>query len=179
MEVLLSSEALRAARNLARLSQRELEHAAEIARSSIVAAESPNAPSSPTMVRLRNFYENRGMEFIGNVDVATGIAERLGVRWRMPAMIPQDFKTDDNFHTEPSGLAFGPARGILNLKQSEIAELSGISEHKIRNLEMSRPTDELTSKALRRFYEANGIEFLGWGDVSRGVFYGVGVRWKF
>lgn len=178
MEVLLSSEALRAARNLARLSQRELEHAAEIARSSIVAAESPNAPSSPTMVRLRNFYENRGMEFIGNVDVATGIAERLGVRWRMPSRIPPDFETDGKVHTEASGLAFAPARGMLNLKQSKLAELSGISEHKIRNLETGRPTDEHSHKALRSFYEENGIEFLGWGDVSRGVFYGVGVRWK-
>ncbi len=176
MEVLLSPDALRAARNLAGLSQRSLEDAANIARSSIVAAESPNAPSSSTMVKLRSFYETRGMEFVGTVDLATGIPSGLGVRWRMPSQIPPSNELDQIVHTEPSGLAFAAARGLLNLKQSDIVTLAKISEYKIRSLEAKRPVDEQSQKLLRTFYEINGIEFLGWGDVSRGVFYGVGVR---
>ncbi|WP_160010481.1 hypothetical protein [Rhizobium sp. 18055] len=116
------------------------------------------------------------MEFVGTVDLATGIPSGLGVRWRMPSQIPPSNEQDQIVHTEPSGLAFAAARGLLNLKQSDIVTLAKISEYKIRSLEAKRPVDEQSQKLLRTFYEINGIEFLGWGDVSRGVFYGVGVR---
>ena len=178
MEVLLSPDALRAARNLAGLSQRELGDAANIARGSIVAAESSTAPSSPTTMRLRSFYEARGLEFIGTVDLATGMAKGLGVRWRMPSQLPPEKDVDHLIHTERSGLAFAAARGLLNRKQSEIVALAKIPEHKIRALEAKKQIDEDSIRGLRTFYEENGIQFLGWGDVTRDVFYGVGVRWR-
>jgi transcriptional regulator with XRE-family HTH domain len=177
MEVLLSPDALRAARNLAGLSQRELGDVANIARGSIVAAESSSSPSSPTTLKLRSFYEARGMEFIGTVNLATGVAKGLGVRWRMPSQLPPDKEVDRIIHTERSGLAFAAARGLLNRKQSEIVALSKIPEHKIRALEAKKQSDEDSVRRLRNFYEESGIQFLGWGDVTRDVFYGVGVQW--
>lgn len=177
MEVLLSPDALRAARNLAGLSQRELGDVANIARGSIVTAESSTAPRSPTAMRLRSFYETRGMEFMGTVDLATGIAKGLGVRWRMPSKFPPDEDADQAIHMEKSGLAFSAARGLLNRKQSEIVTLTKIPEHKIRSLEARKQIDEESIRRLRTFYEENGVQFLGWGDVTRGAFYGVGVRW--
>jgi hypothetical protein len=81
-----------------------------------------------------------------------------------------------DLHTEPYGIAFGAARALLNKKQSEIGDLSGISQRKIGVMETAAIADHAASLRLRSFYENEGIEFLGWGDVTSGLFYGVGVR---
>ena len=177
MEVLLTHDVLRAARTLMGLSQRALEMKAEIARSSIVAAESNIAPGSSTVLKLRSFYEKNGLEFVGTLNVGTGKTIGLGVRWLMPSQIPPREMTSSE-HTERSGLAFAAARSMLNMKQADVASFVKISDHKIRLLEGNLGADEISRKCLRRFYEDRGIEFLGWGDVSRDVYYGVGVRWK-
>lgn len=178
MEVLLTPDILRAARALVGLSQRELEAQAGVARSSIVAAESESAPSPGTILRLRTFYEHKGIEFLGKVDLATGSASDVGVRWRMPEQLPPIGSTDDFIATRGSGIAFAAARGLLNKKQSDLVKLVKISEHKIRSLEAYETKDQPALVRLREYYEKNGIEFLGWGDVSRAMCFGTGVRWR-
>ena len=66
----------------------------------------------------------------------------------------------------------------MGVKQSEAAQGAGIPEYKVRTLEAGVVHDQVALGRLRAFFEQSGVEFLGWGDVSRGVFYGVGVRWK-
>ena len=84
MSAILTADALRAARSLAGLSQRDVEERTGIARKSLVFAEGHTAPRPRTLSRLRSFYEEQGLEFLGTVDVSSGLATGLGVRWRMP-----------------------------------------------------------------------------------------------
>jgi transcriptional regulator with XRE-family HTH domain len=57
------------------------------------------------------------------------------------------------------------ARSALNLTQAELAEKSGVSAPTIKNIELSKPDEELTNSkvvimALLRFFEDSGIEFI-------------------
>lgn len=176
----LTADALRVARHLTGLSQREVEQRTGVARKSIVAAENSETAGSrsSTLSRLRLFYEHQGVEFLGTIDVATGLARGLGARWRMPGQLPPAGTERPPIHSERSGLAFSAARALLDIKQSEVSRLASMPEHKLRALEGGVASDDAASRRLRTFYEERGIEFLGWGDVSRAVFYGVGVRWK-
>ncbi len=67
---------------------------------------------------------------------------------------------------------------MLNRKQSEIASASRVSQRKIGFLETGAVVDHEASLLLRSYYEGQGISFLGWGDVSTGLYYGVGVTRK-
>ncbi len=177
----ITADALRAARHLTGLSQRDVEQRTGVARKSIVAAETAETAftSRPTtLTRLRSFYEAQGVEFLGVIDVATGLAKGMGARWRMPHQLPPTGADGVSAHLLRTGLAFSAARALLDVKQSEVSRLASVSEHKLRALENGSATDDVASRRLRTFYEERGVEFLGWGDVSRGVFYGVGVRWK-
>ncbi|WP_245423387.1 helix-turn-helix domain-containing protein [Rhizobium subbaraonis] len=72
---------------------------------------------------------------------------------------------------------FRAARALMAKEQAEVAKAAGLTVAVIQNLErgkMSRPSYE----QLRSWYEANNVEFTGWGDVATGKYYGVGVRWK-
>ena len=179
MDVLLTSDVLRAARSLLGLSQRSLEVRVELARSSIVAAESENsAASSTTIFKLRDFYVTNGLEFLGTIDVATGKAYGVGVRWRMPSQLPPSGDLESIVSTRGPGLAFVAARSLLNKQQSEIAAILKITEYRVRILETDKAIDVVAAKVLRSYYEGQGVEFLGWEDISRELYYGVGVRWK-
>ena len=96
----------------------------------------------------------------------------------MPAHLPPSGSERAAVHAESTGLAFSAARALLDVKQSDVSKLVSMPEHKVRGLETGSLQDGSAQVRLRAFYEAQGVEFLGWGDVSRGVFYGVGVRWK-
>lgn len=141
-------------------------------------AEGTKQPSMSTNFKLRAFYEKLGIEFLGSVDVATGITKGLGARWRTPPQLPALPLTASNFHTEPRGVAFGAARALLNMNQSEIARLAHVHKRKIGLLESGASPDHPAAQRLRSFYERQSIAFLGWGDVSSGLYYGVGVRWQ-
>ncbi|CCF18700.1 hypothetical protein; putative Lambda repressor-like, DNA-binding [Pseudorhizobium banfieldiae] len=177
----LTADALRVARHLLGLSQRDVEQRTGVARKSLVSAEATEtaAMSRPsTLLRLRSFYEDQGIEFLGTIDVTTGVVRGLGARWRMPNQLPPVGTDQTPVHSHSTGLAFSAARALLDVKQSEVCRVTSISEHKLRALETGTTNDETARRRLRTFYEERGIEFLGWGDVSRGVFYGVGVRWR-
>jgi hypothetical protein len=130
-----------------------------------------------TNIKLKAFYETLGIEFLGTVDLTTGITKGLGARWRTPPQLPFAPLPAFDFHTERIGVAFRAARALLNRKQSEIAHASQVHVRKIALLE-SGGTDQPSALRLRSFYERQPIAFLGWGDVTSGLFYGVGVRWQ-
>jgi transcriptional regulator with XRE-family HTH domain len=178
MTTLISADAFRVARALAGLSQREAAKHAETTQKAIWQAEGSEHTSIPANGRLRAFYEKLGIEFLGSVDLASGYTSGLGARWRTPPQLPVLPTAASNFRTERTGVAFGAARALLNHKQSEIAELSHIHVRKISLLESGASVDQPTALRLRSYYEQQSITFLGWGDVTSGLFYGVGVRWQ-
>lgn len=178
MRTLLSADAIRAARSLAGLSQREAAVGASMTQKTIWMAESNAPPGTSINTKLREFYENLGIEFLGTVDLATGQARGIGARWRIPPQLPDIPTALVDFHSEYAGVAFAAARALLNKKQAEITALSGVPQRKVGALETSTVGDQATTLRLRSFYEREGIEFLGWGDVTSGMFYGVGVRWR-
>ncbi|TCQ96198.1 hypothetical protein EDF70_11811 [Neorhizobium sp. JUb45] len=177
MRTLLSADALRAARTLAGLSQREAANGALMTQKALWLAEGENPLGNSTNAKLKMFYENLGIEFLGTVDLATGQTAGLGVRWRSPSQLPALSPMPSDFHTERTGVAFGPARAILNKNQSEIADRSGVPQRKIGLMETGGSVDQASSLRLRSYYEREGIAFLGWGDVTSGLFYGVGIKW--
>jgi transcriptional regulator with XRE-family HTH domain len=57
------------------------------------------------------------------------------------------------------------ARSALNLTQAELAEKSGVSAPTIKNIESSKPDEELSNSkvvimALLRFFKDSGVEFI-------------------
>jgi len=57
------------------------------------------------------------------------------------------------------------ARSALNLTQTELAEKSGVSAPTIKNIELSKPDEELKNSktvimALLRFFEDSGLIFI-------------------
>jgi transcriptional regulator with XRE-family HTH domain len=178
MTTLLSAEALRAARALVGLSQREAAAEASMTQKAVWIAESDTRLGISANTKLKTFYEKAGIEFLGTVDLATGRTTGLGARWRSPPQLPLLPLTAPDFHPERTGVAFGAARAVLNKKQSEIADLSGLTQRKLGFLESGIWIDQPSLLRLRSFYEREGITFLGWGDVTSGLFYGVGVRWE-
>ncbi|MES2677508.1 MAG: helix-turn-helix transcriptional regulator [Pseudomonadota bacterium] len=76
------------------------------------------------------------------------------------------------------------ARTALNLTQTELAKQSGISTPTIKDIESSKPNEELKNNkivvmALLKFFEDEGVEFIDDQD-SLGVKVGKKVvRWRF
>ena len=57
------------------------------------------------------------------------------------------------------------ARSALNLTQGELAKKSGVSAPTIKNIELSKPDEELKNSktvimALERFFEDSGLVFI-------------------
>ena len=174
----VTADALRVARHLTGLSQRDVEQRTRVARKSLIAAETEGSSRPTTLTRLRSFYEASGIEFLGTIDVASAKTSGIGARWRLPEKIPPSVSQLEAVHSERSGLAFAAARALLGLKQSEVVRLARMPATRIRSLETGVERDRTAQTRLRMFYEQQGVEFLGWGDVTRDLFYGVGVRWK-
>lgn len=177
MRTHIPADALRVARTLTRLSQRDVAVQAGVVQKSLVAAEAGRATRIETHLRLRKHYERMGIEFMGTVDLAKDSVVGSGARWRMPDTLPPSENDALQFHTESAGVSFAAARALLGSAQKEIARLAGIPERKMASVELGKGFTSESYEALRQYYENAGVVFLGWGDVSRKVFYGVGVRW--
>ncbi|TAV74720.1 helix-turn-helix domain-containing protein [Rhizobium leguminosarum] len=70
--------------------------------------------------------------------------------------------------------SFRAARALLGKAQDDVAEGSGVDRRVVMRLEKTsyaKPTD--AAHRVRRYYEGEGIEFLGADDQA-----GPGVRWK-
>jgi transcriptional regulator with XRE-family HTH domain len=84
MTTLLSADALRVARALVGVSQRDVATRALITQKAVWIAENTDQFGRSTNIKLRAFYEALGIEFLGTIDLATGVSSGLGARWRMP-----------------------------------------------------------------------------------------------
>jgi transcriptional regulator with XRE-family HTH domain len=171
-------DALRAARTLLRLSQRALSEQMDFSRKSISSAENAGGAPYLTVVRLRDFFEDRGLQFLGTIDIDTGTVCGAGVRWRTPDAFPPEPSTALQFHTESDGVSFEAARSLLGVGRSTLSKNTGIKLREITALEARTDFSRREYDRLRDYYDRAGIEFMGWGDVQKGWFYGVGVRWK-
>ncbi|MDX0299363.1 XRE family transcriptional regulator [Sinorhizobium meliloti] len=178
MIIVVPSDALRIARSLAALSQRQVAEAAQMDRMQIVAAEGQQGRARvQSYEKLRAFYEDLGIEFLGTVDVRTGTISGAGARWRKPSSSSQ-MDEPTRIHAEPNGVSFVAARSLLNVSLAKLAHDSGIERRQLSALENHSDFSKVEFDRLRAYYESVGIEFLGQGDVSKNLFYGVGVRWK-
>lgn len=175
MKTPTSADALRVARALLGLSQRDAAKAAEMTQKALSAAESGKNSLLETNLQLISFYESRGIEFLGEAKIGKEIT-RAGARFRGPPAPHSDISGASEFHTESRAISFLAARSLLNKEQAYIAEKSGLPLKTIRALEHGATWSEPTAQ-LRKYYEGAGVEFTGWGDVATGRFYGVGVRW--
>lgn len=126
---------------------------------------------------MRRFYEDEGLQFVGVIDIDTGMINGAGVRWRPPETFPPNQKEAARFHTEPHGTAFVAARSLLGSSRSDVAKNSEISLKDLAALEAGRTYSGDEYQRLRTYYIGAGIEFMGSGDVRSGLYYGVGVRW--
>lgn len=179
MTTLVDADALRVARTLTGLTQREVEAECRVAQKSVVAAESEKKTSSvQTNMRLCDFYESKGIEFVGTPALRETTVIGSGARWKLPPTLPVEADIGAAFHTEPNGTSFIAARSLLGLQQKEVADRAAITLRKLAALESGGDYSIEVHRILRSFYEAEDVEFLGWGDVSTQRFYGVGVRWR-
>jgi len=170
-------DALRAARALARLSQQELSKNIQVTRQSISAAENDASAPFPTVSKMRGFYEDLGLQFVGVIDIDTGTISAAGVCWRLPDRFPPGQAEATKFHAEPYGAAFVAARGLLGASRAEVSDKSDLTLKDLAALESGGTYSGDEYLRLRAYYVEAGIEFMGAGDVRTGLYYGVGVRW--
>lgn len=175
MKTPTSADALRVARALLGLSQREAAAAAAMTQKALSAAESGKNSLLETNLQLIKFYEGRGIEFLGEARIGREIAS-AGARFRGPPGPGSDLSETSKFHSTTYGVSFLAARSLLNREQAHVAEKSGLPLKTVRALERGAIWSDAAAQ-LRTFYEAVGVRFTGWGDVDTGRFYGVGVRW--
>lgn len=169
-------DALRAARALLRLSQQELSKKIQVTRQSISAAESDASAPLPTVSKMRRFYEDQGLQFLGVIDIDTGSINAAGVRWRPPDTFPPALTEASKYHAELHGTMFVAARCLLGASRVAVADHSAISLKDLAALEAGTRSGEAYHR-LRSYYVQAGIEFMGTGEVRTGLYYGVGVRW--
>jgi DNA-binding XRE family transcriptional regulator len=177
MAVIIPSEALRVARALLNITRSELAVGAELAEKTVQRAEA-GEPTARASERLQAFYEQHDLRFTGSVDLATGSVSGAGARWRAPAVMPPEGTQDEDFKTETFGVHFRAARAWLDKSQRAVAKETNLSQKTIIALEQAGDHSTSDFRRLREYYEGLGIEFLSWGDTSRNLYYGVGVRRK-
>ncbi len=170
-------DALRAARALLRLSQRDLSEKISFSRQSISSAENDASAPLPTVTEMRKFYEDMGLQFLGTLDIGTGEIRGAGVRWRYPNPFPADRNIAQQFHSERYGTSFHAARSLLGINRATVAGAVKVSLQDLAALETGKLTATEQFQRLRSYFIEAGIEFMGLGDVSSAAYYGVGVRW--
>lgn len=171
-----AAECLRAARALLNLSQRKAAQGASVTQKSLSLAETTENVLLETNLQLVDFYINEGIEFLGETSIGKHVV-RAGARFAPPPNPDADATVKSHFRTVDFPVPFLAARALMGTEQTEVADALGIRVAVMRDLERGKPSAPFQDK-LRKWYEAKGIEFVGWGDVSTGKYYGVGVRWS-
>lgn len=170
------ADCLRTARALLDLSQREAAAGAGTTQRSVSAAENAENVLLETNLQLVDFYVSQGIEFLGEASIGNSVY-RAGARFAAPP--GPDFKKTEksSFRAVDFAVPFRAARALLEKEQADVAKATALSIAVIQNLERGRKS-HAAHEQLRSWYMAEGLEFLGWGDVVSGKYYGVGVRWK-
>ncbi|WP_245509904.1 XRE family transcriptional regulator [Rhizobium laguerreae] len=141
---------------------------------SISAAETSKSVLLETNLNLVDFYSSKGILFLGAGTVGEEVF-RSGARWIGPDA-PGDGTVLSMFHGEKNEVSFRAARALLNKTQAQVAEAANLTVDVVKGLE-SEARARGPHQALKEWYQHEGVEFTGWGNVSTGKFYGVGVRW--
>ncbi len=175
MRIPAPPEALRAARALLNLSQREAAERAAVPHRYLTIVETTGARVNSNL-ELVDFYVSEGIEFLGEASIGKEIT-RTGARWIPPSSPDTGKAQKANFHAEDARVSFRAARALLNKRQDEIAALTGLSRATVKSLEAGKTWQE-SHQTLLDFYERAGVEFTGWGDPVTDKYFGVGVRWK-
>ena len=125
---------------------------------------------------LVTYYQREGIEFLGEGAIGERV-RRSGAKWISPGGPSGTEHTVKKFHSEPNDVSFRAARALLGKEQSEVAELAKLGVDAVKGLERG-DNARRSYDVLRQWYEEQGVEFTGWGDIATRQFYGVGVRWK-
>lgn len=176
MRVHAPADALRAARALLDISQRVAAENVGVMQKSVSAAESVKGVSSDTNLALVDYYRGRGIEFLGEGSIGDSI-RRCGAKWLGPESPTSLITGDALFHAEATDVSFRAARALLGMEQTQVGELAKLSVDVIKGLERGENARK-SYDVLRHWYEEQGVEFTGWGDIATRKFFGVGVRWR-
>ncbi|GLR59355.1 helix-turn-helix domain-containing protein [Rhizobium indigoferae] len=176
MRIIAPPEALRAARALLGVSQRDVADQAGVPQRSLSIVENSDYLLADTNLLLVDFYTAKGLVFLGEGFIGSEIA-RCGACWAAPENPGKPESTEPQFQTLDVSVSFKAARAFLNRERADIADSAGLTVAAVRGLEAGKKWTESYQK-LVEFYESEGIEFTGWGEPSTQKFYGVGVRWK-
>lgn len=169
--------ALRAARALLKLSQGEVCAHAKITDRSLRQAEGKSGAGEAVSQRLRRFYEDSGLRFLGYVDIGSGDIFCCGVRWEQPTSDQYGLghpDVDTKLHSE---FSFRAARALLGLSMDQVSQLAGLSKKTLIMLEADSPNSEISTRSrMIDFYESQGLIFLGQRTSTAREFIGVGVQ---
>jgi len=175
MRIPAPPDALRVARALLNLSQRAAAEAAGVPHRYLSIVETSDSRIG-TNLELVDFYAASGIVLLGEATIGSEIT-RAGARWSGPSSPDISKAEKAKFHVEETRVSFRAARALLNRRQDEIAELTGLSRATVKSLESGKAWQESHQKLLT-FYESAGVEFVGWGDPVTNRYFGIGVRWS-
>lgn len=170
------ADCLRAARALLDLSQREAAAGAKTTQRSVSAAENAENVLLETNLQLVDFYVSQGIEFLGETSIGKDVV-RAGARFAAPPSPDVETVVKSTFRAVDFAVPFRAARALMEKEQAEVANAVGLTVAVIQNLERGK-ISRSPQEQLRAWYEANDVEFTGWGDITTGKYYGVGVRWS-
>jgi len=175
MRIPAPPDALRVARALTRLTQREAAQEANVLHRYLSTVETSDLLLNVNL-EMVDFYTRRGLQMLGDASIGKEFA-RAGAKWAAPSGPDASAAEKAKYHHEDHPIPFRAARALVNLKQTEIALAAGLSLKTVKLLEQGARL-EGSHETLRGHYERLGLEFTGWGDAATGRFYGIGVRWR-
>ncbi|TCQ24869.1 helix-turn-helix domain-containing protein [Rhizobium sp. PP-CC-3G-465] len=143
---------------------------------SLRSAESPAGLAGFTNQKLRDFYERKGIEFLGTMEIDSGRTFETGARWREPGSSVRKPEDVVDFHAATCEFAFTAARSFLGLSQRFLAEEIGVKPKTIGMIEEGTSADPGAVTRMLEFYNDRGIIFTGWRDTSTNCYFGVGVK---
>jgi hypothetical protein len=119
------------------------------------------------ITRLREFYENIGVEFLGSADFATNRVLGAGVRFKRAPPYPP--------RTAAAMVPFAVARALLGDSLDRVGKPSGLSSPVVSRIEAGVGVRNRGAVVLYSYYRANGIEFLR-SDPDPDSYIGIGAR---
>lgn len=169
--------ALRAARALLEISQQGVAERAGTSLRSVQLAERGDGTGEDVNFKLRVFYERQGFVFLGAVQIGSGSISECGVRFFDPSV---DVATDVSrsaARPKSEGIVFAAARSLLHLTKEGVADGCGLHRKTVAALEAgSGATSKENYDRLLRYFEGQGVEFLGRRDPASSLFHGLGVK---
>ncbi|MDO1585630.1 XRE family transcriptional regulator [Rhizobium oryzicola] len=149
---------------------------AHVMQKSVSAAESGKTVLVETNYALVDYYRSAGIVFLGEGQIGEEV-QGAGAKWSGPEGPTHIPLAEADFHLERVDVSFRAARALVGKEQAEVARSAGISLDALKSLEKNVMRQSSYSK-LRQWFEDQGVEFTGWGDISTQTFVGVGVRWR-